>query len=88
MGRVVHFEIHVDNPERAGAFYKAVFGWDIKRWGEHEYWLVMTEVKNGENDKSQGEGIDSVILKRQSVSPDDGAPVNGYVNTIEIPSLD
>jgi predicted enzyme related to lactoylglutathione lyase len=27
MARVVHFEVHDDNPERAVAFYEKVFGW-------------------------------------------------------------
>jgi predicted enzyme related to lactoylglutathione lyase len=27
MSRVVHFEIHAEKPERAIAFYAALFGW-------------------------------------------------------------
>lgn len=33
MARVIHFEIPVDNPERAQAFYQEAFGWDISRSG-------------------------------------------------------
>lgn len=40
MGRVVHFEIPTDDPQRALAFYKAAFGWDAQRWGDMPYWLV------------------------------------------------
>ena len=29
MPRVVHFEIHADDPERAINFYKSVFGWEF-----------------------------------------------------------
>lgn len=32
MPRVVHFEIHTGNPERAVQFYSGVFGWDIIKW--------------------------------------------------------
>jgi len=54
----VHFEIAADDPERASAFYRDVFGWDIKKWegGAVEYWLVMT----GE----EGPGINGGIMKR------------------------
>ena len=43
MGRVVHFEIHAENPERAVKFYSAVFGWRMQKWdGPAEYWLIRT----------------------------------------------
>lgn len=32
MNRVVHFEIQVDNPERAMKFYASVFGWTFQEW--------------------------------------------------------
>jgi uncharacterized protein len=58
MGRVVHFEIGADDPERAIKFYQEVFGWEIKKWdGPLEYWLVMT----GPKDEP---GIDGAIMKR------------------------
>jgi predicted enzyme related to lactoylglutathione lyase len=34
MPRPVHFEIHAGDPERAVAFYTAVFGWKFERWGD------------------------------------------------------
>ncbi|MBA2565175.1 MAG: VOC family protein [Gemmatimonadetes bacterium] len=30
---IVHFEIPTDDPERAQAFYKELFGWDIRKFG-------------------------------------------------------
>ncbi len=43
MPRPVHFEIHADDPERAAAFYRSVFDWEIEKWeGPREYWLVTT----------------------------------------------
>src|SRR5689334_19629414 len=32
MPRVVHFEIHAEDPERAARFYGGVFGWQINKW--------------------------------------------------------
>jgi predicted enzyme related to lactoylglutathione lyase len=31
MGRVVHFEIHASDPDRAERFYRRVFAWEISR---------------------------------------------------------
>ena len=42
MPRVVHFEIHAQDPERAVRFYEQVFGWRTQRWGSEEYWLLTT----------------------------------------------
>ncbi|MGI5916342.1 MAG: VOC family protein [Anaerolineae bacterium] len=32
MGRVIHFELNADDPERAARFYQDVFGWTIEKW--------------------------------------------------------
>lgn len=42
MARPVHFELPVDDPERAQVFYESVFGWDINGWGDFPYWLVTS----------------------------------------------
>jgi predicted enzyme related to lactoylglutathione lyase len=43
MSRVVHFELGVNNPQRAIKFYTGVFGWSIQKYGgPMEYWLVNT----------------------------------------------
>ena len=43
MPRPVHFEIPTDNPDRAIAFYAAVFGWTFQKWeGPMPYWLITT----------------------------------------------
>ncbi len=74
MPRPVHFEIPVDDPERAANFYRNVFGWKIEKWdGPVEYWNVTT----GE----AGPGINGGILRRQF-------PNQPCVNTTEVPNLD
>ena len=40
MTRVVHFDIPIDDPERASAFYGAALGWNVERWGPVEYWIL------------------------------------------------
>lgn len=40
MAKVVHFEIPVDDPDRASTFYREAFGWEISGYGDEPYWLV------------------------------------------------
>ena len=42
MGRYVHFEHYVDDPQKALEFYQKVFGWTGQQFGEWPYWLVTT----------------------------------------------
>lgn len=75
MPKVVHFEIHVDDVDRAVNFYHTVFGWDIKKWdGPEDYWLI----KAGDDDER---GIDGGMIKRK-------APQAGVYNTINVSSVD
>lgn len=75
MPRVVHFEIHCDEPERAVKFYQNVFGWKIDKWeGPQEYWLIST------GDKSEP-GIDGGLMKRME-------PAGSVYNTVQVPSVD
>jgi len=61
MGRVVHFEIGADDPQRAIRFYEEAFCWEIKKWeGPLEYWLVMTGPE-------KEPGIDGAIMKRNNI---------------------
>ena len=41
MPKVVHFEIPVDEPRRATAFYRDALGWEVSSFGEEPYWLVQ-----------------------------------------------
>ncbi len=55
-GKVVHFEIPVDEGDRAVAFYGAAFGWDLERWGPMDYWTTRA---------GDGEGIDGALTRRE-----------------------
>ena len=58
MGRVSHFEITADDPERAAAFYRKAFGWEINDWGGPFKYLLA-----GTGPKDQV-GIDGAIMDR------------------------
>lgn len=59
-GSVVHFEIPVDDPERAVAFYRTALGWSLERWGPIEYWTT---------EPSDGVGIGGALSRRDVSSP-------------------
>jgi uncharacterized protein len=81
MSRVIHFEIHADQPERAVQFYQAVLGWQFHKWdGPMPYWLIKT----GE----AGPGIDGGLMQRQGPPPDDGAAVNCYTCVVDTADVD
>ena len=89
MNRVVHFEIHAANPEKAARFYRDVFGWEIKEWvidgvqiaEENRYWPVTTG--------SEGTpGINGGIVVRRGPAPAEMQAVNAYVCTVEVSSVD
>ncbi|MEO6695643.1 MAG: VOC family protein [Ignavibacteria bacterium] len=82
MGKVVHFEIHADDPARAVKFYEDAFGWKIQKWeGPFEYYMLIT------GDESEP-GINGGIMKRMGPPPVQGQAVNSYVCTINVESLD
>jgi predicted enzyme related to lactoylglutathione lyase len=43
----MHFDIPIDDSERAGAFYRGVFGWNVERFGPEEYWTMTTGAEPG-----------------------------------------
>ncbi len=83
MGRIVHFEIHADDPERAARFYEAVLGWTSQKWdGPADYWLMTT------GDPAD-RGIDGAVMQRpEPGTPQDGAVANCFVCTAAVQDLD
>ena len=80
MPRVVHFEIHAGDPERALAFYQKLFDWKFQKWeGPMDYWLVITG-PDGEP------GINGGLIRRQGEV--DGQAVIAYVCTVGVQSID
>lgn len=82
MNRVVHFEIHAEDPERAIDFYQEVFDWQFQSFGgPMEYWLVLT----GPEDQP---GINGGLVRRQGPEPAADQPVGSAVCTIQVEDLD
>ncbi len=80
MPRVVHFEIHAANPERAIKFYQTLFDWNFQKWeGPMPYWLVITGPDGTP-------GINGGVVQRQGEI--DGQAVIAYVCTVDVASLD
>ncbi len=85
MHRVVHFEIQVENPERAIAFYTSVFDWTFQKWegGASDYWMIMTADK-----ESKELGINGGLLRRPCKTPEVGCGTNAFVCTIVTDDFD
>src|SRR5690349_2729355 len=79
MPRVIHFEIHAGEPERAIGFYRELLGWEFNKWGEEAYWLIKT----GEEGTP---GINGGLLPRRGEI--DGQAVIAYVCTVDVASVD
>jgi len=80
--RVVYFEIHAENMQRAVTFYTALFGWRFKRWdGPINYWMIMTG-------DPKVPGIDGGLVERHGSSPDEDTPVSAYVCTVDVDDID
>jgi len=81
---VVHFEIPAEEPERAATFYRSLFGWDIKKWGDAssgmEYWMVST-VPTDEQGKPTRPGVNGGLMRRQH-------PQQPFANFISVESVD
>ena len=80
MGRIVHFEIHCADLDRAERFYADVFGWQIGRWegAPIDYRLITT----GSDDQA---GINGALTQRRGEI--DGQAVIAYVKTIDVDDL-
>ena len=83
MPRPVHFEIHAENPDRAQAFYEALFGWTFTAWGDDGTYRL---IKTG----SEGPGIDGGMIRRMGPNPDPQAPtpVVGWCCTCDVEDVD
>lgn len=73
MGRVIHFEILADDPERAAAFYEAALGWKVEHpEGTEQYWLLTTGTEGGP-------GINGGLMARHFQQP--------VINTLDVLDL-
>lgn len=81
MPRVIHFEIHADEPERAIRFYTDLFGWQFTSWnGPLPYWLITTGPDGTP-------GINGGLMKRHHPLSGHDAVI-AYVCTVHVDDLD
>src|SRR5205809_7187115 len=73
------FAIHVDDVDRARAFYEAVFGWRFEPWGPPGFYLIHT------GDEANP-GIQGLMHRRQE--PRTGTGLNGFEPTVSVDDLD
>ena len=84
MSRVIHFEIHAGDPERAIAFYSGLFGWKFEKVaGQMDYWLINT----GPTEQA---GINGGMLRRMGPNPNPAGltPVVGFVCIVDVADVD
>jgi predicted enzyme related to lactoylglutathione lyase len=82
MDKVVHFEIPVDDLERAKAFYGSVFGWGVQTLPEMDYTIAMTTAVDESTQMPLEPGaINGGLMRRSDTTP---APVI----TIQVDAID
>lgn len=79
---IVHFEIPVDNIERAQAFYKDIFDWEFNTFdmpGGATYYGVTT-TKVDKKSQPTSPGINGGMMKRVN----EGQPFMNYIQVVSI----
>ena len=82
--RVIHFEIHAADVERAVAFYREVFGWQFEDWSGFAG-MPYFGATTGEEGTP---GINGAIMQRQGPDPEVGGSVAGAVLTLGVEDFD
>lgn len=85
MAGVVHFEIQVDDAERAKAFYAAALGWSFTDWSEAvggaPYWGITTGPEGSP-------GVAGGLLPRGAPAPAPEQGTNAFVCTVQVEDYD
>lgn len=79
-GKVVHFELPVDDQNRAKAFYAEAFGWNLADVPGMAYTLVTT-TPSGDRGPTEPGAINGGMAER-------GGPVTAPVVTVEVDDID
>ncbi len=82
-----HFEIHVDDMERAKRFYGKVLGWRFTPMedaggAEIDYHLVQA------GDIGEGHELTGALMRRADKSPEQGGPIRGCTLTFSVANCD
>lgn len=94
MNRVVHFEIHADDMERAKKFYTDVFGWEMQQMGGEYGNYVVIKTGPGPDEIAAGNvtmenvGINGGMMKRNAEKPKEGMSPMAYVCIVGVEDVD
>jgi len=80
-GQVVHFEIPVDDQERARSFYREAFGWRLEPVPQMSYTMVTTAALDEQGQPAEVGAINGGMLQRQP-------PVTNPVVVISVDDID
>ena len=80
-GRVVHFEIPVEDGDRARSFYAGAFGWQLQEMPGMDYTLVTTG-PSGQQGPAEPGFVNGGMLPRSS------AAAAGPVVVVDVESID
>jgi predicted enzyme related to lactoylglutathione lyase len=78
---ICHFEIPADDLDRAGAFYRDLFGWDIIAWGANRDIHMVKTVPTDERGAPARPGVNGMLIKRQN-------PHHPFSNYVHVESVD
>ena len=81
MDKVVHFEIPVDDRERAAEFYRTVFDWDVVHIPEMQYTTVGTVETDDDQMPKEAGAINGGLMDRSDRTPNP-------VITIDVAEID
>ncbi|GID98640.1 VOC family protein [Amorphoplanes digitatis] len=81
MDKVVHFEVPYDDADRAHAFYREAFGWQLRTMPQMGYTMVTTTPTDESGRPGETGGINGGMLARQG-------PITSPVITIGVEDLD
>jgi uncharacterized protein len=84
MGRLIHFEIHVSDMNRAKQFYGEVFGWTFEDWSDYAGMPYFGAVTGDANEP----GINGALMQRQGPPPEANQAMNGFACTMGVEDYD
>ncbi|MEU4195627.1 VOC family protein [Kribbella sp. NPDC026611] len=80
-GRIVHFEVPYDDGERARAFYRDAFGWNVMEMPELNYTMASTGPVDEQSMPSEPGFINGGMFQRSG-------ELTGPMLTIDVPDID
>jgi uncharacterized protein len=78
---ICHFEIPVDDLEKAADFYRGLFGWEIQSWGADPRISMVKTVPSDEHGRPARPGVNGMLIKKMH-------PQHPFANYVNVESVD